>query len=169
MTQLRRQSPWYWLATLVILLACSHAMAIEIIDVRKQHQQASPGQPVTGFYAVTPDGKTKPIDPVKSGLATSGTSDLSTVDSEPPNRSASTEELPELEPATKKTSKDKPRKVRIRIKRKPPERNLADQFQCERHGFYYTNDGRCILPSYGHLPVIPHLLPTPGVPPMMAD
>jgi hypothetical protein len=169
MTQLRRQSPWYRLATLVILLACSHAMAIEIIDVRKQHQQASPGQPVTGFYAVTPDGKTKPIDPVKSGLATSGTSDLSTVDSEPPNRSASTEELPELEPATKKTSKDKPRKVRIRIKRKPPERNLADQFQCERHGFYYTNDGRCILPSYGHLPVIPHLLPTPGVPPMMAD
>ena len=169
MTQLRRQSPWYWLATLVILLACSHAMAIEIIDVRKQHQQASPGQPVTGFYAVTPDGKTKPIDPVKSGLATSGTSDLSTVDSEPPNRSASTEELPELEPATKKTSKDKPRKVRIRIKRKPPERNLADQFQCERHGFYYTNDGRCILPSYGHLPVMPHLLPTPGVSPILAD
>ena len=169
MTQLRRQSPWYRLATLVILLACSHAMAIEIIDVRKQHQQASPGQPVTGFYAVTPDGKTKPIDPVKSGLATSGTADLSTVDSEPPNRSASTEELPELEPATKKTSKDKPRKVRIRIKRKPPERNLADQFQCERHGFYYTNDGRCILPSYGHQPVMPQLLPSPGVAPMVGD
>ena len=169
MTQVRRQSPWYRLATLVILLACSHAMAVEIIDARDLHQQKSSDQPVTGFYAVTPDGKTKPIDPVKSGLATSGTADLSTVDSEPPNRSASTEELPELEPATKKTSKDKPRKVRIRIKRKPPERNLADQFQCERHGFYYTNDGRCILPSSGHLPVIPHLLPTPGVPPMMAD
>ncbi len=169
MTQVPRQSPWYRLATLVILLVSSNAIAVEIIDARDLHQQKSSDQPVTGFYAVTPDGKTKPIDPVKSGLATSGTADLSTVDSEPANRSASTEELPELEPAKKKTSKDKPRKVRIRIKRKPPERNLADQFQCERHGFYYTNDGRCILPSYGHLPVMPHLLPSPGVPPMMAD
>ena len=159
MTQVRRQSPWYRLATLVILLACSHAMAIEIIDVRKQNQQASPGQPVTCFYAVTPDGKTRPIDPVKSGLATSGSTDFYKQEVEPPDQ----------ETAKKKASKDKPRTVRIRITRKPPERSLSDQFQCERHGFYYTNDGRCILPSYGHLPVMPHLLPTPGVSPILAD
>ena len=169
MTQVRRQSPWYRLATLVILLACSHAMAIEIIDVRKQHQQASPGQPVTGFYAVTPDGKTRPIDPVKSGLATSGSTDFYKQEVEPPEQPLKTQEPPDQETAKKKASKDKPRKVRIRITRKPPERSLSDQFQCERHGFYYTNDGRCILPSYGHLPVMPHLLPTPGVPPMIAD
>jgi hypothetical protein len=152
-----------------MLLAGSYTNAVEIIDARDLHQQKSSDQPVTGFYAVTPDGKTKPIDPVESGLATSGTADLSTTGSEPHSRSASTEELPEQEPAKKKARKDKPRKVRIRIKRKPPERDLADQFQCERHGFYYTNDGRCILPAYGHLPVMPHLLPSPGVPPMMAD
>ena len=169
MTQLRRQSPWYRLATLVILLACSHSMAIEIIDVRKQHQQASPGQPVTGFYAVTPDGKTRPIDPVKSGLATSGSTDFYKQEVEPPEQPLKTQEPPDQETAKKKTSKDKPRKVRIRITRKPPERSLSDQFQCERHGFYYTNDGRCILPSYGHLPVMPHLLPTPGVSPILAD
>ena len=105
MTQVPRESPWYRLATLVILLVSSNAIAVEIIDARDLHQQKSSDQPVTGFYAVTPDGKTKPIDPVKSGLATSGTADLSTVDSEPPNRSASTEELPELEPARKRPAR----------------------------------------------------------------
>ena len=169
MTQVCRQSSCYRLAILVILVACSNALAVEIIDIRKQHQQVSPGQPVTGFYAVTPDGKTKPIDPVKSGLATSGSTDLSTIEEELPKRPANKEETPEQEPAKKKASQDKPRRVRIRITRKPPARSLADQFQCERHGFYYTNDGRCILPSYGHLPVMPHLLPSAGAPPMMAD
>lgn len=169
MVRVRRQSLCYQLATLVTLLACSNAVAVEIIDIRKQHQQTSPGQPVTGFYAVTPDGKTRPIDPVKSGLATTGSTDLSTIEGAAPNRPPNTEEQTEQEATKKKSSHDKPRKIRVRITRKPPERSLSDQFQCERHGFYYTNDGRCILPSWGHLPVMPHLLPPSGAPPVIGD
>ena len=72
MTQGRRRSPRYRLATLFILLACSNAFAVEIIDARDLHQQKSSDQPVTGFYAVAPDGQTRPIGPVNSGLAPSG-------------------------------------------------------------------------------------------------
>ena len=168
MTANCRQSPCYLWVTLVMLLTGSKALAVEIIDARDLHGQQTSGQPVTGFYSVTPDGETRPIDPVESGLATAGSTDLSPEEGEPPQPSADTEESQEQQASKQKTSQDKPRKVRIRIKRKPPERSLADQFQCERHGFYYTNDGRCILPSYGHQPVMPHLLPSPRVP-MMGD
>ena len=169
MTANCRHSPCYLLMVLALLLTGSQVPAVEIIDARDLHGQQASDQPVTGFYSVTPEGETRPIDPVESGLATAGSTDLSPEDGEPPQPSTDTQESRTQKSSKKKTGQDKPRKVRIRIKRKPPERSLADQFQCERHGFYYTNDGRCILPAYGHLPVIPHLLPSPGVPPMVGD
>ena len=44
-----------------------------------------------------------------------------------------------------KTRKPGPRKIVLfQLPRAPYDSREA--FRCERHGFYYTNDGRCILP-----------------------
>ena len=156
-----------WLLVTVLLgIHCPVAQA-EIVDITELQQPDNSSAAMAGFYTVTPDGETILDDPVESGFAISAGSDFD------PERS--TEEKPVPEPSEQETektssSKEKKRTVRIRIKRKPPQRDLASQFQCERHGFYYTNDGRCILPAYQHyLPAIPQPLPGGGMHPGMPD
>ena len=156
----------YSLVLVLLGIHCPVAQA-EIVDITELQQPDKSSAAMAGFYTVTPDGETTPVDPVESGFAISAGSDFD------PERS--TEEKPQPEPSEQETektssSKAKKRTVRIRIKRKLPERDLASQFQCERHGFYYTNDGRCILPAYQHyLPAIPQPLPGGSMRPVIAD
>jgi len=153
-------------AMVLLGIYCTVAQA-EVYDITELQQPDNSSPAMTGFYTVTPDGETTLEDPVESGFAISAGSDFD------PKRS--TEEKPQPEPSEQETektssSKAKKRTVRIRIKRRPPERDLASQFQCERHGLYYTNDGRCIVPAYQHyLPAIPRPMPGGGTHPGMPD
>ena len=152
------------LVAVLLGIHCPVAWA-EIYDITELQQPDKSSAAMAGFYTVTPDGETTLDDPVESGFAISAGSDFD------PERTAEEEPEPS-EQQTEKTSSSKAKKrtVRIRVKRKPPQRDLASQFQCERHGFYYTNDGRCILPAYQHyIPAIPQPLPGGGMHPGMPD
>ena len=157
------------LPVVVFLGIHSPVILAEIYDITELQQPDASSPAMTGFYSITPDGETTLEDPLESGFATSAGSDFDAV------RSSGEEAEPDSsgkKPVTSSSRKKKTREtrtVRIRIKRKAPERDLASQFQCERHGFYYTNDGRCIAPAYRHRPLIPHPLPEHGMPPMMQD
>ena len=155
------------LALVLLGIHCTMTQA-EVYDITELQQPDNSSSAMTGFYTVTPDGETTLEDPVKSGFAISAGSDF-----DPERISEEEPDSPEKKSETTSSGKKKnreTRKVRIRVKRKPPERDLASQFQCERHGFYYTNDGRCILPAYQHyLPAIPQPLPGGGMHPIMSD
>ena len=154
---------------LILVLLGIHypAAQAEVYDITELQQPDKSSAAMAGFYTVTPDGETTLEDPVESGFAISAGSDFD------PERSQEEEPVPESsEQQNKKasSSKKKKRTIRIRVKRKPPERDMASQFQCERHGLYYTNDGRCIVPAYQHyLPAIPQPLPGGGMHPGMPD
>jgi len=152
----------YPLAMTLLGIHCTTTQA-EIYDITELQQPDNSSPAMTGFYTVTPDGETTLEDPVESGFAISAGSDFD------PERTP--KEEPDIAATpNNKEKKAEPRTVRIRVKRKPPERDLASQFQCERHGFYYTNDGRCILPAYQHyIPAIPQPLPGGGMPPVRSD
>ena len=143
----------------------SHAMWAEIYDITELQQPDTTSPAMTGFYNVSPQGESTPEDPMESGFATSASSDFDPERSpeEEFDADSSGKKSEETSNSEKKTRER--RTILIRVKRKPPERDLAAQFQCERHGFYYTNDGRCILPAYGHSALIPRPLPEPVTPP----
>ena len=156
----------YPLVLVLLGIHCPVAQA-EIVDITELQQPDKSSSAMAGFYTVTPDGETTLEDPVESGFAISAGSDFD------PERSQEEKPVPESsEQQNEKasSSKKKKRTIRIRVKRKPPQRDLASQFQCERHGLYYTNDGRCIVPAYQHyLPTIPRPMPGGGMHPGMPD
>ena len=165
------QGKYFYRGPLAVLFlgGVSSAALAEIYDITELQQPDTSSASLSGFYAVTPDGKTTLEDPLESGFAISAGSDFN------PERSADVE----ADPATAgnesgqstDTKKKQPesRTIRIRIKPNRPERNLADQFQCERHGLYYTSDGRCIVPAFGYyIQPLPHPPARPGMAPMDA-
>ena len=152
---------------LVIVFLWIHSPIVlaEIYDITELQQPDTTSPAMTGFYDVSPQGESTPEDPMESGFATSASSDFD------PERSAEEESDADSsgknsdETSSSEKKNRETRTILIRVKRKPPERDLASQFQCERHGFYYTNDGRCILPAYGHSALTPRPLPEPVMPP----
>jgi hypothetical protein len=95
------------------------------------------------FYVVQADGKSRAEDPVRSGFAVSpdqrlsGTGQAVRQESNPPPRQPPGSD--QLTPP-----------VTIRIsgaKHTVPERDEFAAFRCERLGFYYTTDGRCVAPA----------------------
>ena len=150
---------------LVVLFLGIHSPVIlaEIYDITELQQPDTSSPAMAGFYSVTPDGETTLEDPLESGFATSAGSDF---DPERPAEEEAGSDSAEKKSVTASDNKKESREtrtVRIRVKRKAPRRDLASRFQCERHGFYYTNDGRCILPTFGHSPVLPQPSPESGM------
>jgi hypothetical protein len=47
----------------------------------------------------------------------------------------------------KPAKKPKSKSVKITVNRKQKQRDTQAEWQCERAGFYYTNDGRCVAPA----------------------
>jgi hypothetical protein len=158
-------------ASCLLVVVClgidSPVVPAEIVDVTELQQPDSSRAAMAGFYTVTPDGETTREDPLESGFATSAGSDFDPERAVEAGTEPATPEKDSKEESSTKKKKPETRTIRIRVKRKPPQRNLADQFQCERHGFYYTTDGRCILPAYSYPQVTP--LPKPGMRPGMPD
>jgi hypothetical protein len=146
----------------MLLLHAQIAVATEAIDVRDLGQPDNSTPAMAGFYFVSPQGELITLDPVEAGLATTSSSDFS---APPPARSSAesrSEDSESSKPARANSDEDKPQRVLVRIKRKPPDRRLSKQYQCERHGLYYTNDGRCILPAWIQPRVKQPLLYPPG-------
>jgi glucan-binding YG repeat protein len=54
---------------------------------------------------------------------------------------------PASESKQKAKPKDSSKKVNITINRDKNKYNRQDEWQCERSGFYYTKDGRCVVPA----------------------
>ena len=153
---------------IVLLVTQSPAIQAEIYDITELQQPDTTSPAMAGFYHVNPDGESTAEDPLESGFATSAGSNFDPERSpdETPDANSSgvnAEKAPRIEKKKRKT-----RTVRIRVKRKPPQRDLTAQFQSKRHGFYYTNDGRCGAPAYGygHRPLIPQPLPGHDMRPM---
>jgi hypothetical protein len=143
-------------------------MAAEAIDVRDLGQPDNSAAAMAGFYFVNPQGASIAMDPVEAGLATSSSADFSAQPPDKPPAAHGSEDTLSDEPTHGNDDENKPRRVFVRIKRKPPKRSLSKQFQCERHGFYYTNDGRCVRPAWNKPGVRLYLRSLPGtVPPPM--
>ena len=144
----------------------SPVLLAEIYDISELQQPDTTAPAMTGFYNVSPRGVTTPEDPLESGFATSAGSDFDPehTPEEEPDTDPSGKNSEEAPGSEKKTRER--RRILIRVKRKSPERDLASRFQCERHGFYYTNDGRCVAPAYGYgnRPLIPQPLPGRDMP-----
>lgn len=47
-----------------------------------------------------------------------------------------------------KSGKSRNRKITILVGRSSPVRDTQAEWQCERAGFYYTRDGRCVAPAW---------------------
>jgi len=150
---------------IVLLGMQSPAMQAEIYDITELQQPDTTSPAMAGFYNVNPDGESTAEDPLESGFATSAGSNFDPERSPEEEADANSSGGNAEKASSSEKKKRETRTVRIRVKRKPPQRDLAAQFQCERHGFYYTNDGRCILPAYGYSPLIPRPLPEPVMPP----
>jgi hypothetical protein len=153
----------------LLLLQVQIAMATEAIDVRQLGQTDKSTPAMAGFYVVNPEGELIAVDPVAAGLATTSSADFSAPLPAKPAAARGSEDSVSRSPAQAYDDQDKPRRAFVRSKRKRPDRSLSKQLQCERHGLYYTNDGRCILPAWSNPRVKPHLLSPPGAVPLRTD
>jgi hypothetical protein len=135
---------------LLLMLQVQLAMATEVIDVRRLGQADSSTPAMAGFYIVNPRGESIAVDPVKAGLATTGSADFGAPPGARPPASGGREDSVSDKPVRAYDDQDRPRRRQMRLRRKPPDRSLSKQFRCERHGLYYTNDGRCILPAWSN-------------------
>ena len=100
-----------------------------------------PAAPPAGkFYVVQPDGKSRPQDPIRDGVALG-----------PDHRLSG---LPHAERKATDSGSAAPVRggnrttVRITTSAAPPApaRDEFAAFRCEQAGLYYTNDGRCVAP-----------------------
>jgi hypothetical protein len=107
---------------------------------------------VAAFYVIDANGQSGREDPLVSGFV------LATASSFPLNASVyRTRVLPDQQPrrrestpTAKSTRRAAPASL-TRIVIRSPSRQATDdrfaEYRCERHGFFYTNDGRCVAPA----------------------
>ena len=103
-------------------------------------------QPAGKFYVVQPDGKSRPQDPVREGVAVSPDKRLS--GSGQADRQTSATASPKARNGTGGQVSDAST-IRIAGTSAPPKpaRDEFAAFRCEQFGFYYTKDGRCVAPA----------------------
>ena len=106
---------------------------------------AEPGRtastpPAGKFYVVQPDGKSRPQDPVREGVAVSADTRLSGSGQHDRQTTATATAGPKARNGTSALPK--------------PARDEFAAFRCEQFGFYYTKDGRCVAPA-ARIPATP--------------
>lgn len=154
----------------LLLLGVNHLRAqAEVYVVTELQQPVTTSPTMTGFYNVSPDGDTTLMDPVKSGFAINASSGSHPQQSAEGKRKTAPPEPVNRKASRRKVNNTKSRTIRIRARHTRPERDLANQFQCERHGFYYTRDDRCILPGYHYDLPVPKPLPNHRIRTKMPD
>ena len=102
--------------------------------------------PAGKFYVVQPDGKSRPQDPVREGVAISADKRLSGS-----GRAARKTTATAGPTARERTGSRASEAAAIHITgvSAPPKpaRDEFAAFRCEQFGFYYTKDGRCVVPA----------------------
>lgn len=102
--------------------------------------------PAGKFYVVQPDGKSRPQDPVREGVAISpdkrlsgsGQADRQTTGTAGPRARIGTGGRVSGAGTIRITGTSAPPK---------PARDEFAAFRCEQFGFYYTKGGRCVAPA----------------------
>ncbi len=139
-----------------LMLPC---LLIGLVDPASAAETKSAAGTATAskFYVVRPDGTSRQQDPVREGVALGADKRLSgksQKDQEKKSQPA-TKRPPEKPPARQST-------IRVKSSQDRPPRDESAALRCEQLGFYYTKDGRCIVPA----PRRPATPPEPPRPPV---
>jgi hypothetical protein len=110
--------------------------------------------PLSVFYRLDAAGKPVRENPVRSGFALDSTASY-----EPPQPGRQGRAAPVIV-----VTPDRPRtSIRIEIPVRPDRRSFDGAFRafrCERHGFFFTSEGRCVVPAFGRR-MVPRARPQP--------
>lgn len=90
---------------------------------------------MAAFYAIDSEGRSVPEAPSVPSISSPNANDSQSVVKDRPRLKRGAHH--------KRSSR---RVVSIRVRRTIYDAREA--FRCERHGFYYTTDGRCVLPKF---------------------
>lgn len=148
MRQHQFKSPWY--LALPLCWCTSHATAEIYEAAALQPQEVGPGLALTAFYTVDRSGQSVPEDPVASGFALSSSGSFAR-----PDPAADETTGVEESHATRARLGDRetlkpPVSLRIEVtsrRQRSSFRRQMDEFKCERLGFFYTSDERCVVPA----------------------
>jgi len=120
-------------------------------------QVASPQPPEGGtapalvrFYGVGPAGTSAPENPLATGFALDSSASF-----DPASRDSGAAARPEEAADTGRTLHEDPAPPGSHTeytgqRRRDFFRSEFDELRCERHGFFYTADGRCVVPAWRH-------------------
>jgi hypothetical protein len=100
------------------------------------------------FYGVDRTGMSFPENPLGSGFALDSSASF-----DPASRESGATAQPEEAVDAGRTRHENPVSLTIRLvypnqRRRDSFRRELDEFQCERHGFFYTARGRCVVPAW---------------------
>lgn len=153
-----QQKPLCYLALVVLPGMCLPAIPAEIHEASELRLPAPSTTPaMAAFYTVNRDGRTVPENPLASGfaLSSSGSFDLShaeentgkpePIEDDVAGQSGNGSKLQSVH-----IQHRLPVTIRIEIKTKHRKKSFDRkyaEFRCERLGFFYTSDGRCVIPA----------------------
>ena len=135
----RRTSHW-----LPALLVLSLASGIAMRAAAPQPPQSGTAPAMVRFYGVDGAGMSAPENPLDSGFALDSSASFTSV-----SRSSGAPGQAE-EAGQTRQEHSVPLSIRLEYpsqRRKDSFRRQFDEFQCERHGFFYTARGRCVVPA----------------------
>ncbi len=111
----------------------------------------------TTFYVVNSDGRSVPENPLASGFAVTSSepfnpSSPAQLVNTPGTFAATQSNRPISQARQHRVSSKRQTNSSIRIRTskraaRKPKRDRASEYRCERHGFFYTANGRCVVPA----------------------
>ena len=158
MRQHQPKSPWYLALT---LCWCTPHATAEIYEAAAlQPQVVGPGLALAAFYTVDRSGKSVAEDPVASGFALSSSGSFARSQPAADEAAANKENRASRARSGDRDTRTPPVSVRIEVtsRRQPTSfHRQLEEFRCERLGFFYTSDDRCVVPaSSGVTRIRPH-------------
>lgn len=154
----RRLSRW-----LSALLVASLAGGIEMRAAAPQPPQGGTAPAMVQFYGVDRTGMSFPENPLGSGFALDSSASF-----DPASRESGAAAQPKEAVDAGQTRHENPVSLTIRLvypsrQRRRSFRSELDEFQCERHGFFYTAGGRCVVPAWQRASRLPRGHPGGGI------
>jgi hypothetical protein len=150
----RQKSRW-----LPVLLVASLAGGLGMQVASPQPPDGGTEPAMVRFYGVGPAGMSAPENPLATGFALDSSASF-----DPASRESGAAAQPEEAADTGRTLHKNPAPQTIHTeytgqRRRDFFRWGFDELRCERHGFFYTADGRCVVPAWRHTTRMPRDLP----------
>jgi hypothetical protein len=146
----------HWLPALLVI---SLAGGIEMRAAAPQPPERGAAAPaMVRFYGVDRSGMSTPENPLATGFALDSSASF-----DPASRSSGTAGQPEAAGQTLHEN-PAPRSIRMEYTSQRPLdsfRRELDEFQCQRLGFFYSANGRCVIPAWRRITRIPRDHPDP--------